>query len=728
MVTPDDSPVVNAKVALGDSSEALRTQTNSEGQFILKGIPLGLHSVWVRRKGIRGNIVRGIRVESGNPTPIEIVVEPGGVLSGTVVDADGQGVHGIEVIASSYELQESGRGPAQTTVRTDAEGRFLFDTLWDVSYEIQTETKEPFPMWIHPGKYEPDQDNILLVVEPGAVVSGRILDSATEKGIPDATLKYDWRGSVHIESEGAHGSSSGNATTDKEGRFHFCFGAPGEFRLSASKSGFSALEPLEPKELNRGDQVDGIEIFLGPVHAAHLEGSVVNGSGTPIWGAKVALGHQILYLDENSATFHRAGSGGGHGTTNTDGIFRLSLANTHARRSYLLQAVHPEHGVSRAVEVFVSDPTQESSVADLVLHAAAKLTGEVRFEDAPIPEARVYLEQLDPRYDEKVGRRSSDAWCCGRHASVNGSGIFEFASLGEGVYRIRIDASSFLGFESEELELHAGEVIHEQFILNRGETISGFVSNGEEEPIPAVQVVATQEGAKRNPLTHYAETDRNGFYRLENLRPGRYSIEIWPTEFLRQTRVRVAAGAEDVNFVLERPGRIETSAIDQDSGQPIKQFKARLWPVESTDESSRAPTSVGSDSTANPGTYYLEVLAPGYVPSRKMDHVVVSADETTKVEVSLEAGLSVVGTVVDESGGPVHGARIAIRPLRLDARKRKEVIVYTDEAGNFRQAGFVAGDYRINVYHAGYGERDVELNVGATRKALKVVLDADGGR
>ena len=141
MILPDGSPVPNAKVVLGDSSNALAARTGPEGQFVVQGIPSGLHSVWVRREGITETVVRGIRIENENTPPIEIVVEPGGVLSGKVVDTDGRGVQGIEVAVSSYELQKSELGPARTTVRTDAEGTFRFDTLWGVSYTIVTEAK-----------------------------------------------------------------------------------------------------------------------------------------------------------------------------------------------------------------------------------------------------------------------------------------------------------------------------------------------------------------------------------------------------------------------------------------------------------------------------------------------------------------------------------------------------------------------------------------------------------
>ncbi len=712
---PDGSPVEHAEVSIAGGNTS-KTRTNADGLFELRDVVPGLHEVRVRRDGIAETLFRGVRVTAAKNAFIEMTVEIGRVLGGRVVDDDGYGIDGVEVTAVEPSWNETEQGPGQTRVHTDANGNFVFDTLWDVTYQLSTAAKTPFPPLHYPREYETGRSDVVLVVARGAVFAGRVVNALTSEGVAAASVKFTWRGSGDADFPASHSSSSGVAKTDELGDFAFCFGAPGSLQLSAHQLGYSRSDVLDLREAQPGDKVEGIEIILVPIGAGRLKGQVVNTNEASVAAARVTLGQPVLYVNRASGAFHRdrsATSDQIHVTSDTEGRFEVSLSRIHPRRSYLIQAQHAEHGISQPAEVYFEQLTEPISIPPLVLETAATLKGVVSSNDgADVPNARVELDAWDPRVTKTEAKRRTltNAWCQTVSTTTNAAGEFELTSLAAGRYQLRVTAAAHVDVTTAPILLEAGRTHEEKVNLEPALTIAGAVAGADGQSVVAARVTATQTNATTHPARLDTETDLDGIYRFEDVPPGMYRIEVQPQGFVKQARLGVFAGAADVDFMFAVSGALNVSAVDASSRKGLTDFQVRLWPRVGASEFPLARDTLGEDRRAHPGSYSLEILAAGYVPWW-LDDVSVASGETKEVEAILETGLVIAGTVLDSLGAPVHGARLDVRPVRRHRRTRSRVIIFTDATGSFRASGFVAGDYRMSVFHAGYEEQHAEFRL-----------------
>ncbi len=84
--------VANATVELEDVDAGSKTSTTSEsnGEYSFRSVRPGNYSITVSGQGFRQSVVKGIRVEVGKSTPVNIVLELGGMTETVEVTAGGQ--------------------------------------------------------------------------------------------------------------------------------------------------------------------------------------------------------------------------------------------------------------------------------------------------------------------------------------------------------------------------------------------------------------------------------------------------------------------------------------------------------------------------------------------------------------------------------------------------------------------------------------------------------------
>lgn len=122
------------------------------------------------------------------------------------------------------------------------------------------------------------------------------------------------------------------------------------------------------------------------------------------------------------------------------------------------------------------------------------------------------------------------------------------------------------------------------------------------------------------------------------------------------------------------------------------------------------PDGSGTRGTLGPlpaGTHVLRVFGKGY-RSGKLD-VALSEQETTAVEVTLQAGLTLAGKVVDGGGTPIAGAMVWAYPAPsggslwgADPDAMRQLTAQTADDGTFSVRGLDEKGYMLNAHAAGF--------------------------
>ncbi len=330
-------PVAGARVLAGQgldgapAAAAFRATADGLGRFRFPALPSG--EVWLRVSRNGNAVVRGPRVRIPFAGEIDIVLRPGGVLAGTVYDADtGRPVEGALVLA---------RGVGDAESVTDAEGRYSIEelpegtiTVLAVSKEGWSTTEEPtvagIPLrrrplvpWVQ-GRYRPD-----LPIRGGETTWHDLLlrRGAALRGVvrgPDGPVP--WARVLLVSEPSAGGGFPIPGTmADGAGRYRFPSLPPGPVLVAVEKEGWwqpdfprggewaGALRTGGPATPCRVAIPAEGEVAFDPVltPGVLLEGRVLRTDGNAFPGARV-----VALQVPRGAAIRRAAAG-------ADGLFRF---------------------------------------------------------------------------------------------------------------------------------------------------------------------------------------------------------------------------------------------------------------------------------------------------------------------------------------------------------------------------------------------------------------------
>jgi hypothetical protein len=179
-------------------------------------------------------------------------------------------------------------------------------------------------------------------------------------------------------------------------------------------------------------------------------------------------------------------------------------------------------------------------------------------------------------------------------------------------------------------------------------------------------------------------------------------------------REGVSAGQTDVDFVLTRIGALAGSVKDAETGVAIKPFVVEAVPERADLRLFDSPTTgIVKDERGfftleelPPGPYRLVVKAQGWLPHESA--VEVKPGEWSQVDVTLDRGARITGTVVNSRGQPVAGAKLKV--VALVAKGLKGAGAPQDGAGQgvsgpegtFAITGLFDGLYQVQATHPRY--------------------------
>lgn len=264
--------------------------------------------------------------------------------------------------------------------------------------------------------------------------------------------------------------------------------------------------------------------------------------------------------------------------------------------------------------------------------------------------------------------------------------------------------------------------------------LEGQVIDADENPV----VDATVAIDTNPPRT--AQSGDDGSFAFDGLIGRNYGLEARADDaFAGPVFLRLSADTEPLILRVRPAPTVDVQVVSADSGEPVVgaaiEIRSRVvWNA-----------ITGADGTASiPGVGPYEptmrVSAEGFaVDARRL---IMSKSGSHREHVALHRGGAVAGTVVDETGKPIAGARVLAIATRepfpvLDPRRDG---VLTDSRGRWSVPALAAGSYRFTATAAGRApgtttpvsldgtsERTgVDIELGPGGKVAGAVVDATG--
>ncbi len=303
-------------------------------------------------------------------------------------------------------------------------------------------------------------------------------------------------------------------------------------------------------------------------------------------------------------------------------------------------------------------------------------------------------------------------------------GVARADQLAPGEWEISASAAGHEPAAARPQELAAGAAVKLALALVAGgRRLTGLVTDVSGGPIAGARIDAaklTLGRADRAIAT--AVTGPDGRYELA-VPEGHLMVAARSPDYAAQSRlVEVGPAGATADFALVPGGAIEGVVLDEKTRQPVPgaeiDVQRERSGVMALAEAGGHSVVAGADGRfrvtgLRPGVYELDAGAEG---RRTRSSTLVGlgvAEQVAGVELLVGAAPAIRGTVVDEAGAPVAGAKVSA--IERDARGEAT----SDAGGAFVLEGMRAGAFRL------FARGDAVLPAGATRVELRD-QDVDG--
>lgn len=559
---------------------------------------------------------------------------------------------------------------------------------------------------------------------PSGKVVGAIAGRATdESGNPLA-------GAVAEAFACSDDTPAGSAVTDATGEFLIKAVADGCYRVrfSAEEMESSWFGGKEIKDdaadvTVAGDKVQGIEGKLSEAGAV-ISGTVTSAEGAPLAGAWVTVlrpgGDGEAEASMSDARTDEKGSFSVR-------IYPGKCMVVFAKKGYVTRL----HGKS-PLEPTVVEAAKGKTVTGVngVLSKGGRITGSVTDARGKALQG-VYVVAYPTENTLLPAYARSDA-----------GGKFALDGLATGKYRI-----AFGDRERKYLvQWHDGKTDPQEAaiiavtapatvsgikgVMRQSGGISGMVTDQNGKAIP--QVIVMAEPLDRKARGGNALTDETGSFNIVGLETASYHLSFRATSshhlplYYRDAArkegaqiVEVAAPQVvfGVNQTLQE-GVLLTGKVSDASGEPVEQASVMVYQAKEADGTPEfALTQEDGSFTAavGEGQYLVEVRAEGYLTKwygkgatrAEASPVTVSRKEGVQpLEITLERGGSISGTVRDRTGAGIAKVQVSARDAATGDRSESAASV---EGGKFRIQGLKSGSYRVSADGTDLGYLEAKL-------------------
>jgi hypothetical protein len=770
--TGERSMARERRVQEGDGLNAWKAVAGADGRYTIPALPAGPVDLRVSREGFAAAAVRGVPIPAGEGAFDlgTVTLEPSVTLLGRVVDRAGAGVAEASVYAGpelrplKFEMASPSR---QADAVSGADGRFSLPDLRRGDRVELGIRKSGYSVAFLQGVAVPTKEPVLVTLARTSRVTGQVVDP---EGRPIARAELDLRSERPGERGPLRfsGGVSSSALSDADGRFVLEPATPGAAaELAADADGYQPAV-LSDLQVPADHDLENVRVVLE--HGAVLEGRVLTGSGDPVDDARVICASETTVSDADG--YYRV-EGLPLGEHNVRAIHShypvLDRKTVVLERENHLDLVFPDgrevsgRVVSRAgkpvegaaVALFPPGSPKEDATlsgADGAFHYTSAADGDyslrvekegwvtaelplgVRVAGAPVRNVEVRLDKggrisgrilgLDPHDLAEVevrARQNSEADKPGR---VDYEGRYEVSDLGPADWLV----SATLRDRGRETHGRVtlepgGEGAALDLEFGRDPTLSGRVTRSG-EPLAGANLflrgldVAASRGAT---------TDFEGAFRLADLKPGRYRLQVVDAP-------QLLSHSEDLQITADREVRIDLSTVrvsgvvtDVSSSAPLPNALAALRRI--VDGEAAFLVTVGTDADGffnlpgvTEGQYRLTVTRDGYTPlDRDLDIRAGAGLQDLKLQLSPAAGIDLDARLASGSRPPRLAAAFLDPSGRVVLLESRPVDPAT---GHARFPGVPAGAWRILATAPGGALTEVRATVPGA--AVPLVLPDAG--
>ncbi|MYA07413.1 MAG: hypothetical protein F4060_06190 [Holophagales bacterium] len=702
VLNPHGRPAPRAVVTVGESQDVPLALTDERGEatvgltsdqsLIYQAIAENHSLAWTAPLGPEPS-------EAAAPANVEIRLRPPAEIAGSVTDASTGGpVPGAAIWHRPGEQTRS--GPAGAFVlrtwlhRGRAQVGIAADGYQATSAMVTAERIG-------------SADGVDIVLAPAALLGGQVVDAA---GRPVAGA------SLWIEPTGRNGGwtigpGTWKATSATDGSFFISGVASGNaYRLHAEANSYApgtVAIPAAPA----GSTREPVRLVL--TRGRLVQGVITDTHAAPIAGAEVAL---LPVAVTGAGGYSQNIAARRTSTTDARGVFEF--AGTPPGR-HELTASHPEYVSVQATAFEVPPGEGTKDVGTLTLDVGAAIEGVVRdFQRRPVRGAQVkvhqnnidHLRPLDPEI---------------RTALTETDGTFRIAGLRAEPADLVVEAEGYERFELAAVRPRAGNLIEVQ--LGEGARLVGRVLDADGEGVtnayiwlrldrkPGLSRTAWSPDAPR----HNATTDGDGRFLFEALGAGPWLVDVGGEQLAEDIGAIPLRPGEEREIELHLSARAHLAGVVTDLyGEPVTGAEILVQPRDAAGQVTGTHHSARTDAGGGYQAYRVP-SGPARIVARHPNYrdgvaEVVIEGGTNEVDLKLQPGWEISGTVTTAAGAPLALARVEaylIEPpaslddlsdARRQALPRVPLEAVTDQSGNYRIGGLDHGRYELRAHADGY--------------------------
>jgi hypothetical protein len=561
------------------------------------------------------------------------------------------------------------------------------------------------------------------------VLCGHITDAKTGQSVTDATVRVQ---------------DAFTGQTDSNG-FYLIENIPAgpNFRITVESNEYIGITDYSSMPYVRIQKDTQTVKDFKLDKACMIEVHVIDEVNQPIEGAELSIRSFDNEVQRKIMTSPRRST-----QTNKDGIALLGGFPPN-KMGYLIIATQSNYAPGKLIAILNSTEYIESG--RITLQKGIDITGQVMYEDG-VPASGLRISASRWYVYGNVGRSYFHDSCL-----VDTSGNFTLRHIVPDHYYI----SANIPIENGNLKSIAE--LDTTLPLPDNAPITINIAKQSTQPLASIRgnmiftgnnipdnvnISVSSMNGKYDSSTQWQKSGKDACdtsFVTDRLVPGKYKLTFSSSYIKEKTVENVEAPSEglEVELISFDKFILRGTVVNSQTGGPIQSFRARIKQLQSFSgdqnyQSFRPWQNINNTEgkfnieAFGAGVYQVQIAAEGFAWAWSQE---VDTSRDVPVVVKLVAGGSIKGSVVDDKGKPVNGAKVMPMSKAVETRgSTKDTLILDNDTvetvnGSFVLNNLAQGRESIKAVHPDYPFTivdNIEVKEGQTTEGVKVVLRKGG--